>query len=102
MGSSACRGVGGGRRVRGLVLPADEVDLEELLGSDVAGFIAGYDFTELQAVVERISTLAASVPNLAEIDLNPLIVSHDGVTAVEGTIRLRQWPVNPLAAVRTV
>ncbi len=106
-GSHLFLGVGGLARNRlpylaRLVLPADKADVDALLRSDVAEFIAGYDFAELRLLVERLSVLASHVPDLAEIDLNPTIVSHDGVTAVEAAIKLKKWPVNPLAAVRTL
>jgi hypothetical protein len=47
----------------------------------------------LEDVVVRIGALAAAHPTVAELDLNPLVVSPGGAVAVDA--RLRVAPVAP-------
>jgi hypothetical protein len=42
----------------------------------------------LRGILLRVSRLADDVPELAELDLNPLIARPDGVFAVDARIRL--------------
>jgi len=42
----------------------------------------------LHAVLVAVSQLLADVPHLAELDINPLIVSHEGVMALDARIRV--------------
>ena len=61
------------------------------------------DIAALQDALLRISRLADDLPQVAELDLNPVIARPDGVTAVDARIRvtshgtadpfLRQLPV---------
>ncbi len=86
-----------------LVLPAHPADIEALLTSDEVSVLTGsYPNEQLRSVIERMSEIAACVPDIAAIDLNPVLVSDLGATAVEARVHLRRWPVHPLAAVRTV
>jgi hypothetical protein len=83
------------RTWRGLPLTDhDATDmLAELRG---AKLLAGYrgapaaDADALLAVIHRVALLAETFPEIAELDLNPVIVSPSGATAVDVRIRLTQ------------
>ncbi|MDZ7676105.1 MAG: GNAT family N-acetyltransferase [Acidimicrobiales bacterium] len=47
----------------------------------------------LEDTLQRVARLAATVPEVAELDLNPVIASERGVTAVDARVRLR--PARP-------
>ena len=49
------------------------------------------DVTAVEDVLLRVARLADEVPQLAEMDLNPLIASPEGVVAVDVRIRLAPW-----------
>jgi hypothetical protein len=51
------------------------------------------DLAALQDLLLRVSRLADDLPELAELDLNPVIAGPDGVTAVGARIRLA--PADP-------
>ncbi|NNF53895.1 MAG: GNAT family N-acetyltransferase [Acidimicrobiales bacterium] len=86
-----------------MVLPAATADIDQLLFTPgLAELLTDHDPELLRPLVERLSVLAECVPNIAEIDLNPTLVSAETVVAVEARVTLRQWPVNPLAGMRTV
>lgn len=51
-------------------------------------------------VVERIGLLMASVPEIVELDLNPLIVSADGAVVVDARIAVSRAPTVPLRGLR--
>jgi acyl-CoA synthetase (NDP forming)/GNAT superfamily N-acetyltransferase len=46
------------------------------------------DRQALVAVLERVARIAEDVPELVELDLNPILVSPDGALAVDGKVRL--------------
>jgi acyl-CoA synthetase (NDP forming) len=46
------------------------------------------DLNALADVLLRISRLADEVPEIAELDLNPVIARQDGVSTVDARIRL--------------
>ena len=48
------------------------------------------DVQALEDVVARISWLAANHPEIAELDLNPVIVSPDGAVAVDARVRVER------------
>jgi acyl-CoA synthetase (NDP forming) len=61
------------------------------------------DVAALEDVVLRVGALVESHPEIAEIDLNPVIVSPAGAAIVDARVRLeRQAPRAPLGARRTV
>ncbi|CAN5534186.1 GNAT family N-acetyltransferase [soil metagenome] len=67
------------RAVRGLRLwPL----LEGFRGTD------GYDSEALEALVVAVGRLALEVPEIAELDLNPVVVGHAGCTVVDVALRL--------------
>ena len=75
--------------------PLTDADADELIRSvRSAPLLLGYrgsppaDLTALQDLLLRISRLADDLPELAELDLNPVIARPDGVAAVDARIRL--------------
>jgi acetyl coenzyme A synthetase (ADP forming)-like protein len=49
----------------------------------------------LEGVLQRIARLAAAVPELAELEINPLVVTADGVVAVDARARAAPVAVGP-------
>jgi acetyltransferase len=73
-----------------MVLARDMVDRTR-----VAKLLAGYrnrqgaDIDAICTVLVRLAQLVADFPQVAELDLNPLLADADGVVALDGRIRLR-------------
>lgn len=85
------------RRWRGL--PLTDLDATEMLRSlRCAPSLAGYrgaapaDEAAVLDVLHRIAWLAEAVPEIAELDINPLIAAPEGVVAVD--VKLRLTPVS--------
>jgi acetyl coenzyme A synthetase (ADP forming)-like protein len=83
------------------VLPLTDADAAELVRSLRASpLLFGYrgsppvDIAALEDVLQRVARLAAVVPQLAELDLNPVIVSPSGVEIVDARARIA--PVEPV------
>ncbi len=77
------------------VTPLTDVDADELVTSGKAGrLVAGFrgalpaDQPALADVLHRLSRLADDLPELAELDLNPLIGLPDGAIVVDARIRV--------------
>jgi acyl-CoA synthetase (NDP forming)/GNAT superfamily N-acetyltransferase len=74
------------------VTDADTHDMIRELRS--APLLLGYrgaapaDVAAVEDLLQRISTLADEVPEIAELDLNPVIVSADGLVTVDAKIRV--------------
>ena len=86
-----------------MVLPAATADIDQLLLTPgLAELLTDHDPELIRPLLERLSVLAECVPNIAEIDLDPTLVSDEEVVAVEARVTLRRWPTNPLAGMRTV
>ncbi len=75
--------------------PLTDTDVDDLLDAPrcaalLSGEVEGgpVDRGALEQVVLRLSQLADEVPELAEAELNPLVARPDGVTAVDGRIKL--------------
>ena len=75
--------------------PLTDVDAEELVGSGKAGLlVAGFrgapaaDAAALADVLQRLSQLADDLPELAELDLNPVIGLPDRAVVVDARIRI--------------
>lgn len=82
------------------MLPLTDVDATELVRSLRASpLLFGYrgapeaDVRALEDLVLRVSALAEAVPELAELDLNPVIVRGDGALAVDLKVRLAPPPL---------
>lgn len=54
----------------------------------------------LEEVLQRVARLAGAVPEVAELDVNPLLVGPDGVLAVDARLLVRPVPVIPGPDVR--
>jgi acyl-CoA synthetase (NDP forming)/GNAT superfamily N-acetyltransferase len=75
--------------------PLTDTDADELIRSiRSAPLLLGYrgappaDLAALQDALLRVSRLAEDLPEIAELDLNPVIARPDGVSAVDARIRL--------------
>jgi acyl-CoA synthetase (NDP forming) len=75
--------------------PLSAEDADEMIhGVRSAPLLAGYrgsppaDLAGLRDLLLRISRLADDLPEVAELDLNPVIARTDGVTAVDARIRI--------------
>lgn len=76
------------------VAPLTDLDVDEMLASlRSSPLLTGYrgaavlDVAALRDVLHRISTLAAEVAEIAEIDLNPLFVLEHGVGVADARVR---------------
>jgi acetyl coenzyme A synthetase (ADP forming)-like protein len=79
--------------------PLTDVDAEELVTGGKAGrLVAGFrgappaDAAALQDLVHRLGRLAEDVPEVSELDLNPVIAGPNGCVAVDARVRLRNRP----------
>ena len=77
------------------ILPVTDLDAAELVRSLRASpLLFGYRGSPpvavgaLEDVLQRIARLAGDVPDLAELDINPLIVSPEGVIAVDARAKV--------------
>ena len=50
------------------------------------------DVAALEHVIVRVARLASELPEISEMDLNPVIVSEDGVVAVDAKVRCAPAP----------
>lgn len=89
------------------ILPLTDVDAERMLrqlkwSPLLDGFRGGpvTDRAALLDLLHRVAQLADAVPELAEMDLNPVIVTSAGVVAVEAKVRLDPRPADPDPYVR--
>lgn len=78
------------------LLPMSVEDADRLIRSlRAAPLLFGYrntapcDVDDLRAMLLRVAQLAVNVPELAELDLNPVTVSPTGAVAVDVKVRLR-------------
>ncbi|HEV2702797.1 MAG TPA: acetate--CoA ligase family protein [Steroidobacteraceae bacterium] len=53
---------------------------------------AGADVSALSRVLVQLAQLAVDVPEIAELDINPLLADSEGVIALDARIRLRATP----------
>ncbi len=81
------------------IAPLTDVDAEELvLGGKAGRLVGGFrgtpaaDATALFQLVHRLSRLAEDLPEVAELDLNPVIGLPGGCVAVDARVRLRTRP----------
>jgi acyl-CoA synthetase (NDP forming) len=83
------------------IAPLTDVDAEELVTSGKAGrLVAGFrgsppaDVVALTDLVHRLGRLAEDVPEVSELDLNPVLAGPDGCVAVDARVRLRSRPTD--------
>ena len=84
------------------VLPVTDVDAAELLRSlRGAPLLFGYrgqppaDVAAVENVILRVARLAADLPEVADVDLNPVIAGPAGATVVDARVRLAPSPRPP-------
>jgi acetyl coenzyme A synthetase (ADP forming)-like protein len=89
------------------ILPVTDLDAAELVRSLRASpLLFGYRGTRpvavnaLEDLLQRVARLAADVPALAELDINPLIVSPEGVVAVDARARVAPTAPGPAPGLR--
>jgi acetyl coenzyme A synthetase (ADP forming)-like protein len=77
------------------IAPLSDLDARELVTGGKAGrLVAGFrgappaDARALEELVHRLAWLAEQNPEIAELDLNPVIASSDGCVAVDARIRV--------------
>ncbi|MGM1065267.1 bifunctional acetate--CoA ligase family protein/GNAT family N-acetyltransferase [Saccharothrix sp. Mg75] len=76
--------------------PLSDADLDDLLHDFRAAPKVFHDHDEsaVREVLRRVSHLAELLPEVAELDLNPLTLTDDGVLAVDARVRVA--PVEPV------
>jgi acetyl coenzyme A synthetase (ADP forming)-like protein len=79
-----------------------DVDAEELITGGKAGrLVAGFrgkpalDKDALTDLLHRLSRLAVDLPEVAELDLNPIIARSDGCVAVDARVRVQRLERRP-------
>jgi acetyl coenzyme A synthetase (ADP forming)-like protein len=84
------------------IAPLTDVDAKELVHEGKAGrLVAGFrgapaaDSAALVDLLHRLSLLAADFPEVAELDLNPVIALPSGCIAVDARVRLASPPSRP-------
>ena len=77
--------------------PLTDVDADELVSTGKAGrLVAGWrgarraDRAALVDLLLRLSRLGDDLPEIAELDLNPVLAGPDGCVAVDARIRVRR------------
>lgn len=90
-----------GRQVR--ALPASRADLAELCqASWLVDAAEPATIEAIENVLVVIAEAAAAAPELAVLELNPVLAGPDGAIAVDGSIRLRPWPSSILDGLRHI
>ena len=82
------------------ILPVTDEDAHELVRSlRTSPLLFGYrgspplDVAALEDLILRVARLAQDVPEITEMDLNPIIVHEHGVTVVDAKVRCAPAPV---------
>ena len=83
------------------IAPLTDVDAEELVLDGKAGrLVRGFrgappsDVAALVDLVQRLSRLGLDIPEVAELDLNPVLGLQDGCVAVDARVRVARRVVN--------
>jgi len=91
------------------LLPVTDVDAEAMWRSlRCAPLLTGYRGSEpvptsaVEDLVLRLGLLAEQIPEVAELDLNPVMANRDGVVAVDAKLRLAVVRAEPDPALRTL
>jgi acyl-CoA synthetase (NDP forming) len=89
------------------IVPVTDVDAHELVRSlRGSPMLFGYrntpevDIAALEDLILRIGTLAEHVPEVVELDCNPVVVSPDGVTVVDLKVRIAPPEPSPPPGIR--
>jgi acetate---CoA ligase (ADP-forming) len=82
--------------------PITDVDAEELvLGGKAGRLVRGFrgaqpsDVASLVDLLHRLSRLAEDLPEVAELDLNPVVAQPHGCIAVDARVRIRRASTTP-------
>jgi acyl-CoA synthetase (NDP forming) len=85
------------------VAPLTDADAEELMHQEKTGLlVAGYrgapasDPAALADLIHRLSRLGVDLPQVAELDLNPVIAGPEGCVVVDARVRVRRPEASPL------
>ena len=86
------------------IAPLTDIDAAELLAAGPVGrLVSGFrgraplDAAALIDLLHRLSALAVDLPEITELDLNPVLASSAGCVAVDQRIRVRRSrPVRPI------
>lgn len=95
-------------RVLGLPPLDDDLAYDMVARTRIAELMAGYrdvppaDIDAVIRVLNSVSTIAAELPDIAELDINPLVVGPDGVVALDARIRITERPGVPRMVIRPV
>jgi len=90
------------------VLPLTDRDAAEMIRSTRAyGLLTGYrgappaDIAALERLLLRLGALAEAAPQIAEVDLNPVIVhpASEGITLIDARVRLAETPLKATAKI---
>jgi acyl-CoA synthetase (NDP forming) len=91
------------------ILPITDVDAHEMIRSlRTSPLLFGYrgtppaDVEALENLLLRVGRLADDIPEVAEMDCNPVIVSPAAATAVDVKIHVVPMPPSPLPGVRSM
>jgi acyl-CoA synthetase (NDP forming)/RimJ/RimL family protein N-acetyltransferase len=83
------------------LVPLTDVDAARLVQSlPSASLLAGCDVAALEDLLVRVALLAAEVPDVAELSLEPVVVAAEGVVVVDGTVRVEPYEHHPEHDVR--
>jgi len=81
------------------IAPLTDIDAEELVTSGNAGRLvrgfrgaAAADMHSLVDLVHRLGALGEDLPEVAELDLNPVLGFRDRAVAVDARVRVRRPP----------
>jgi len=84
------------------IAPLTDVDASELLQQEKTGLlVAGYrgappaDTAALTDLIHRLSKLGEDLPEVAELDLNPVIAGPDGCVVVDARVRVARPSPDP-------
>lgn len=91
------------------VLPLTDVDAHDLVRSlRASALLFGFrgappvDVDALEDLLHRVAALAEDLPEIAELDLNPVLCTPEGVTALDAKIRVRPVVPGPPPELRTL
>ena len=89
------------------LVPLTDLDAADLVRSlRSSPLLFGYrgappaDVAALEDLLLRVGMLADEIPQVRELDCNPVVVRPDGVLAIDIKIRLARTPEHPTAEVR--
>jgi acyl-CoA synthetase (NDP forming) len=89
------------------ILPLTDLDAHELVRSlKSAPLLFGYrgspaaNVEALEELLLRVGRMAAEIPEIVELDLNPVIVSQEGAVAVDAKLRVAPYGPRPELAHR--